>query len=265
MRIEKRDLKVVTVDKGFEETFWNYVRQDSINYYFFILDLKQRPELTKTFLALEGIKIQGLMLVFADFIVQLRGKRAAVARLLDSLNLEKVELQAPLECEDLVTRKYRPQIRHELVLMILNKGEERLQITHQTERLGPQDADEVAALMRRADPEWWGDTEAGDRRESLEKTYWVGIKRDGKIVSIGNTRFEQFGSNIGVIATDERCRNLGFATSIVSTLIGEILRRSPAALIHVLSSNKPALRVYSKVGYKPYKRYLLLRATRNVT
>jgi predicted GNAT family acetyltransferase len=146
--------------------------------------------------------------------------------------------------------------------MTLNKGEENIQVRSQPVRLGPEDADEVAEMMRKADPEWWGGITAENRRESLERTYWLGIKRDGKIVSVGNARFADFGSNVGVIATDECYRNMGYATSIVSALVQEILQRSPPALIHVLSDNAPAIRAYSKVGYKPYRYYLLIRATR---
>jgi len=222
----------------------------------------ERPQQTKIFLAMEGKKIQGFMQAYADAIAQLRGTREAVEKLLDSVSLEKVELQAPLDCEDIVTRKYTPQIRHELVLMTLKKGEENVQVRSQPVRLGPEDAEEVVEIMRRADPDWWGDMTAENRRESLERTYWLGIKRDGKIVSVGNARFAAFGSNIGVVATDERYRNMGYATSIVSALVQEILKKSPHALIHVLSDNVPAIRVYSKVGYKPYKNYLLIRAER---
>jgi len=255
-------MRIASIRDGFESAFWNHVNKDPLHYYFFILDWKERPEQTKIFLAMEGKKIQGLMLVYADAIVQLRGNREAVEKLLDSVSLEKVELQAQLDCEDIVTKKYSPQIRYELVLMTLKKGEENIQVRSQPVRLGPEDADEVAEIMRKADPEWWGDITAENRRESLEKTRWLGIKRDGKIVSVGNTRFADSGSNVGVIATDERYRNMGYATSIVSALVQEILKRSPPALIHVLSDNAPALRVYSKVGYKPYRHYLLIRATR---
>lgn len=90
----------------------------------------------------------------------------------------------------------------------------------------------------------------------------VGIRRDNRLVSIGSTRFADIGSNINAIATDEAYRNRGFATSIVSVLTQAILKRSPLALIHVLSDNAPAVRVYSKVGFKPYERYFLVRAER---
>ena len=260
---QKSKMKIVSIRDGFENSFWNQVNQDPLHYYFFILDWKERPEQTKIFMAMEGKKVQGLMLVFADEVVQLRGNPQAVEKLLDSINLEKVELQAPLNCENIVYRKYAPQIRYDLMLMTLKKGEENIQIGTQPVRLGPEDAEEVAEIMRKADPEWWGErVTIENRRESLERNYYLGIKRDGKIVSIGNTHFTDFGSNIGVVATDERYRNMSYATSIVSALVREILKKSPPALIHVLSNNAPAIRAYSKVGYKPYKHYLLIRAER---
>jgi len=260
VRIGKQNMNVVDIRDGFEETFWNHVNQDPFHYYFFVLDWKQRPDQTEIFLAMEGKKIEGLMLVYADHVVQLRGNRDAVERLLDFVSPARVELQAPLDCEDIVARTYSPQVRYDLVLMTLKKGEENIRIEHDSVRLGPGDAAEVAEIMRKADPAWWGDVTAEERRESLEKTYWLGIKNDQKIVSVGNTRFVDFGSNIGVIATDQKYRNKGYATSIVSALVQEILKRSPAALIHVVNNNAPAIRAYSKVGYKPYRHYLLMRA-----
>lgn len=260
MRLGKQNMNVVDIRDDFEETFWNCVNRDPLHYYFFILDWKQRPDQTEIFLAMEGKKIEGLMLVYADYVVQLRGNREAVKSLLEFVSPEKAELQAPLDCEDIVLRTYSPQIRYDLVLMALKRGEENIKIQHDTVRLGPKDAVEVAEIMKKADPEWWGDVTADERRESLEKTYWLGVKSGQKIVSVGNTRFVDFGSNIGVIATDQRYRNLGYATSIVSALVQEIMKKSPVALIHVLNNNAPAIRAYSKVGFKPYKHYLLVRA-----
>lgn len=253
------NLKIVSLNDGYEQTFWSHVSRDPLDYYFFILDLKQQPEQTKILLAMEENKVQGLMLTYADRIVHLRGKRKALEKLLERVSFERVELQVPPDCEDLILKKFTPLVRYDLVLMVLNKGDERLQIKDETVRLGPEDAEEVAGLMRRADPVWWGNITATDRKDSLETTYYIGIRRDGKIVSIGNARFDSLGSNIGVIATGERFRNMGYATSIVSSLVREILNRSPPALIHVLEHNAPAMRVYSKVGYEPFRQYLLVR------
>lgn len=224
--------------------------------------MKQHPENTRILLAIEEGRIQGLMLIYADLIVQLRGMRKAVENLFDFVSLDRIELQAPVGCEDLVTGRYSPQTRHELVLMTLKEGMKTFRLMKNQLDLAPEDAVEVAGVMKEADPEWWGEVTPEDRKQSLEEAFWVGIRHDGRIVSVGNTRFNDLGSNIGVVATDERYRNMGCATSIVSTLVKEILKVSPIALIHVLSENAPAIRVYSKVGFKPFKRYFLMRAER---
>ena len=253
-------MKIVSVVDGYEQTFWDYVNRDPLNYYFFIIDWNQRKEQTKIFLAIEEKEVLGSLLVFVDYNVQLRGSRKAVQKLLEYVDLEKVELQAPPDCEDVVCEKYKPRIKQNMVLMCLNRGEESIQITEKPVRLGVEDAEEVADLMRRCDPEWWGEAKAEKVRTSLETTFALGIKKDGRLVSAGYTRLVDFASNINMVATDEKYRSRGYATSIVSALVEEILKRSPIALIHVIADNAPAVRAYSKVGFKPYKTCLSIRS-----
>ncbi len=253
-------MEIVSVADGYEQMFWNYVNRDPIDYYFFILDWTQRREQTKIFLAVEEEEVLGSLLVFADYVAQFRGSREAVQRLLEYANLEKVELQAPPDCEDIVCQKYKPRIKQDMVLMRLNRGEEHVRLTETPAMLNVEDAEEVAALMRRCDPEWWGETASEQLKHRWQNVFWLGIKQEGKLVSVGNARFVDFASNIGVVATDEHYRNRGYATSIVSTLVQEILKRSPIALIHVIADNAPAVRAYSKVGFKPYKTYLSIRS-----
>ncbi len=252
-------MKIVSVAEGYEQTFWDHVNRDPLDYYFFILDWTQRKEQTKIFLAIEQNKILGSLLIFADYIAQFRGSQEAVQKLLEYANLEKVELQAPPDCEDIVCQKFKPRIKQDMVLMRLNRGEEHVRLTETPIRLNVEDAEEVAALMRRCDPEWWGETNAEQLKQKWENVFWLGIKKEGKPVSVGNTRFVDFASNIGVVATEERYRNMGYATSIVSALVEEIFKRSPIALIHVIADNAPAVRAYSKVGFKPYKTCLSIR------
>jgi RimJ/RimL family protein N-acetyltransferase len=259
-------MKVVSVEDGFEPIFWNLVNKDPLNYYFFIFDWTRRREQTKILLAMEDERVAGSMLLFArteeHSVVQLRGSREAVDLLLESVGSEKVELQAPLECEDIVLKKYRPSFRHVLVLMRLKNGEENIQIDHAPVKLGVEDTGEAVDLMRRSDLDFWGDLDVERQKLAWKDAYMVGIRRDNRLVSIGSTRFVDIGSNINAIATDEAYRNRGFATSIVSALTQAIFKRSPQALIHVLSDNAPAVRVYSKVGFKPYEQYFLVRAER---
>jgi ribosomal protein S18 acetylase RimI-like enzyme len=210
-------------------------------------------------LAIEGERIDGLALLYADTIVQLRGRRKAVMSLLDSVNFQKVELQAPLDCEDLVIGKYKPSFKHELLLMRLSKGEERLHLRHVPVKLRPEDLPDAVEVLAKADPEFWGDLDVEKQRVSWADAYIVGIRHEGRLASVGLTRFVDIGSNIGAIATEEKYRNMSYATSIVSALVKEIMQQAPPALIHVLSDNAQALHVYSKVGFKEYKRYLFIR------
>lgn len=252
-------MEIVSIEDGFEQTFWEYVSTDPLDYYFFIFDWKRRREQTGVLLAVDGERIEGAALLYADRVVQLRGDRKAVRLLLDFVDIEKVELQAPLDCEDLVLEKYKPDFRHELVLMRLQKGEENLQIKHALVKLTIDSAEDIVELMRKADPSVWGNLDVERAKLNWADAFILGIMHDSRLVSVGLTRFVDFGSNIGAIATDECYRNMGFATSIVSALVEEILRKSPPALIHVLGDNASAVHVYSKIGFKPYKHYLLVR------
>ena len=57
-------------------------------------------------LAFEEEAIVGLMLIYDGSIVQLRGEPEAVRLLLGNLELDAVELQAPIHCEKEVLKKF---------------------------------------------------------------------------------------------------------------------------------------------------------------
>ena len=252
-------MKVIALDEHSENAFWKHVNKDPLDYYFFIFDWKLNRDKVKILLAEEDGNIAGLMLIYRDVVVQLRGNREAVRLLLNELTLEKVELQAPLDCEDLILSKYKMKTRQEMTLMSLRRGEESIRVTTKPIKLRLDDAEDVAELMRRADPLWWGEIEAEWLRLRMADSLLLGIRYEGKIVSFGMARLTDFGSNISAIATRGECRNRGYATSIVSSLVSEILKISNTALIHVISDNGPAVHVYSKVGFRPYKTYLSIR------
>jgi RimJ/RimL family protein N-acetyltransferase len=252
-------LKVVLVKERNEQIFWNHVCVDPLDYYFFIVDMKQRRDKTKVFLALDDDSIEGLALLYGDYIVQLRGSREAVDVLMEKVEFDRAEVQCPLGCQDLVLRKYIAPSMAEMVLMQLRRGEENIQIRHEIARLLSEDAEEIAVILKEADPVWWGDVEAEGFRQSMETAVVLGIRQEGKIACVGSARLVDFASNIGIIATRKECRNRGYATSVTSALTEEILKTSPVAIIHVLSHNAPAIKVYSRVGFKPDKRYMFIK------
>jgi len=116
-------MEVKDLNSALEPIFWKKVNQDVYHYHFFAFDWKYHKEKTRILLTLEGTQINGMMLVFDGRIAQLRGKREVAEILLANLDLVTVELQSPLSYKEQVLRKYNPTISHEMILMLLNKGE----------------------------------------------------------------------------------------------------------------------------------------------
>jgi len=255
-------MKIVPLDKNLEALFWKHVNQDIPHYYFFAFDWKHNKEKTKILLALENEEIDGMMLVYDGRIAQLRGSSRAAEALLQSLDLEKVEFQSLKEHEPLVLRKYKPTLKqsHEMMLMLARRGEERLVMRCPVVALDASDAEKIASIMRDADPEFWGDVASQGIMEGMSKgANWFGVKVDDELVSIGNLRITEWTGLIGIVATQEARRNQGYATSIVSKIVQQILERVPVAMIFVLADNSPAVRAYSKAGFKPYRTYFFMR------
>ncbi len=258
-------MKVLPLDSRLEPLFWKHVYQDIPHHYFFILDMKRDRASTKIFLALnQENRIEGMMLIYRQSIVQLRGSVDAARALLAELDIEKIEIQGLEEHRALILDKFKKAKKIlELILMILRRGAETLQIRHPVVTLSTADAEDIAALMRHGDPEWWGETTSRQIAERMNEHLWLGIKVDEQLVSIGGATLDVWGSNIGTVVTHEKHRNKGYATSIVSAMVEQILQKSNLALIHVESNNPPAIRAYTKVGFKPYKKYFVARAEKS--
>lgn len=259
---ERYTMKVVPLDSRREPMFWDLVYQDVPHYYFFILDMTHDRASTDILLALnEQNNIEGMMLTYKERIVQLRGTTEAAKALLPQLSIEKVEIQGLQEHKPLILEKFKKVNEIvDLILMTLKRGEETLCMRHRVERLSIGDAEDMASLMRQGDPEWWGDITGQEIADNMHKRFWLGIKVAGQLVSIGGAALDEWGSNIATVVTDEPHRNKGYATSVVSALVDQILQTGDLALIHVESDNAPAIRAYKKVGFSPYKRYIVVRA-----
>jgi len=256
-------MEIVSLEPHLEPIFWEQVTRDIPHHFFFALDWKHNRDKTKILLALEQNRIEGMMLIYRQYIVQLRGSQEAVRALCEKLDLEKIELQSLKEHEQCVLEKYKPTVTHEMVLMVLRRGEEKPQTKHSVAKLDASDAEPIANLMKDADPEFWGTMTGQQIVEGMNSgVNWLGIKVDGELVSIGSTRLTEWTGLIGVVATSETHRNKGCATSIVSELVKQILEGLPYAIIYVLSDNPPAIRAYSKVGFKPYRTYFFMRGER---
>jgi len=254
-------MRVFPLDSSLEPVFWEYVNRDVPCYYHFIVDLKHDSSSTKIWLAFdEQEKLSGLMMVYRNAIATLRGSSDAVKLLLEKLDLEKAEIQVPIEYKDLVIKRFKKiGYSTDLILMVLRKGEEKVQITHPLMRPTAEYAEEIADLMRSGDPDWWGDVSAERIAKRLDNWLCLGVKDDGKLVSFAAATLDEVGGIIAPVVTSEEYRNRGYATSIVSALVERILQKTELALLFAEKSNPAAVRVYSKVGFKPYKEFFAAR------
>ncbi len=105
-------------------------------------------------MALKDDHIDGMMLIYNERVVQLRGSLESAKALLERLDLEEVELQALKQHEPFVLERYKPAWSHELMLMMLHKGREELHISHSIVTLDASDADQIAAIMKKGAPEF---------------------------------------------------------------------------------------------------------------
>jgi predicted GNAT family acetyltransferase len=255
-------LRLAALTNDLEGRFWATVKQDYCDYYFFIYDWLLQKQRTQVFLALEGDVIVGLMLIYDGNIVQLRGESDAMGFLLENLMLENIEIQAPIDCEEVIIRRF-PLFKQKenISLLKLEEGEEHLDVRIKPERLGVEDAGEIALLMNESYPEMWSEVTADFVRQQFmdEGAFWLGIREAGKLVSFGYAVLTPRVTHVTWIATSEHWRNKGYATSILSGLIDECLKNAATSIIYVMENNLVAKNVYLKAGFKPYKSYILLK------
>lgn len=116
--------------------------------------------------------------------------------------------------------------------------------------------------MRRSYPKFWGGFSTGDARRSLSSAHWLGITIGGRLACIGSAKIYPYGGHIGIVATREECRKQGLATALVSTMVRLITLKAPFAIINVARENDPAVRAYTRSGFRPYQESVLMRAVK---
>lgn len=255
-------MKIVEVTDDLERQFLDVAETDYCDYYFFIYDWLLQRSKTKIFLALEAGVVAGLMVVFGGRIAQIRGSSAAVRPLLNGLPAQVADIQVPADCETLLDAKYpNPKLKAHVTLMQIARGKEQLCIKQKPEKLTAADAAEVAQIMHEADLELWHDITADAVAQlfSTKDALWLGIKQDGKLTSFGYAMLTPKVCHVTWIATRPEYERLGYATSIVASLVEVCLAKAEAAIIYVIDENSTAKGIYTKVGFRPYKSYVFIK------
>jgi len=112
------------------------------------------------------------------------------------------------------------------------------------EDLNSSHAEEMLALVELTKPGPFG-------RRTWEMGSYIGIHRDGQLVAMAGERLRLPGyTEVSAVCTHPEHRGLGYATSLVSTLIRKIIERNEIPFLHVAADNIAAISVYEKLGFK---------------
>ena len=244
-------MKIIPLDSTTEPIFWDFVKERIEEYFFFIMDLKQNPDSTRIWMTLDDTgKILGMLLCYKDKNIQIRGNDKAVKILINQIDMLTMDITVLNSQKEFISSKDKEN-KKEILLnrMVIHPGENLVINDFKPEILGESEREEMAALFRKADPEFWGDVK-GEILEFNETRKWFGIRRENQIVSFAQI---WIGDEIGIVstvATDPDFRNQGLATLLVSFAVQELFKHAPLGLIHVREENTPALHTYEKIGYK---------------
>lgn len=111
--------------------------------------------------------------------------------------------------------------------------------------LGPDDVGDMLALVGRTHP---GPFE----RRTIELGEYLGVRDEtGTLVAMAGMRMHLPGyTEISAVCTDEPARGRGLASALVRDLVGRILDRGETPMLHVMTTNLSAIRVYDQLGFK---------------
>jgi ribosomal protein S18 acetylase RimI-like enzyme len=118
-------------------------------------------------------------------------------------------------------------------------------IAPQARLLDSDDVDDMLALVGRTHP---GPFE----RRTIELGDYLGIRDDdGTLIAMAGMRMCLPGyTEISAVCTDEVARGRGLASALVRDLVGRILDRGDTPILHVMSTNVGAIRVYDELGFE---------------
>jgi predicted GNAT family acetyltransferase len=112
------------------------------------------------------------------------------------------------------------------------------------EELNISDIDEMLALVELTKP-------GPFLRRTPELGTYLGIHEGGQLVAMAGERIRPVGyTEISAVCTHPEYRGRGYASSLVSSLIQNIIERDETPFLHVRTENVGAIRVYEKLGFK---------------
>jgi ribosomal protein S18 acetylase RimI-like enzyme len=112
------------------------------------------------------------------------------------------------------------------------------------ETLGDVDVAEMLELTKLTDP---GPFRSG----TIELGNYLGIREGGRLAAMAGQRLALPGfREVSAVCTHPDFRGRGYAQALVAAVADSIRERGETPILHVLSSNSAAIRVYESLGFK---------------
>jgi RimJ/RimL family protein N-acetyltransferase len=126
------------------------------------------------------------------------------------------------------------------------------------ERIGPDQANQLAALYRHAaEP---GEEIVAFRPWQIAYGAFFGVRQGGELVAAAGTHVwstTEGVAAIGNVFTRPDHRGRGYATRCTAAIVAEALEsRIDTVILNVREGNRPAIRVYEKLGFRWYHTFL---------
>ena len=243
-------LRSVRVTPNNEALFYGYIKNNFAEYFFFHVDYAQYPESTEIFMALDNEeKIQGLVLIWKNRRIQLRGTVTGVGFLLNGMNYSPLSI-AGFNIHKKLISNFFPDNKNEIALyfMGLKKGDQKDFEKCKFHILNDSYREEITSLMNIADPIFWGSRKPEDLLIDENNT-WYGIIKEKNLICIVSTwKYESIGY-ITIVGTHPDYWNQGYASSLISSTLKELFREKKQCFITARVANAPAVHTYKKIGF----------------
>jgi len=245
-----QSLRSILVSQSNEALFYDFIKGNFAEYFFFHVDYAQYPENTEIHIALDKKdKIQAMILSWKGERIQLRGSVKGLDFLLKDKSYAPLSITGFAEHKQIII-KYFPEYTKEIAIyrMGMEKGDHEdferypyvnLSITHK---------EEIASFMNVTDPVFWGDRRPEDILID-ENNFCFGIFHDNMLISITFFWKYQKVGYITVVGTHPDYQNKGYASSLVSSALKHLFQDKEQCLITVRVNNPPAVHTYEKLGF----------------
>jgi len=243
-------LRSVQVTPENESIFYDYIKNNYAEYFFFHVDYAQYPQSTEIYMALDNEKkIQGMVLNWKNRRIQLRGSVKSLEFLLDGKSINPISVTG-FENHKKLIKKFFPSHQKEIALyrMGLKKGDQKDFEKYSFNILSESHKEEISALMRIADPIFWGSNKPEDIIID-ENNIWYGIRERNKLINIVNIWKYQNIGYVTIVGTHPDYWNQGYASSLISSAFKVLFREKNQSFITVRVANAPAIHTYKKLGF----------------